>query len=392
MPEAGSVRALAVVPVYNHITTVRVVVEGLLAQGLPVLVVDDGSTEDVLESLRGLPVQTLRHSVNQGKGAALLLAGQWAREQGYEAIISVDADGQHHPEDAPRLWDVAQRQWPAVVIGRRNLDGPNVPRSSRYGRTFSNFWVRLESGRRLDDTQSGFRVYPVSLLAPERFLTRRYTFEVEVLVRAAWTGLPIVEQPISVTYQHGKARISHFRAGRDNFRLSLLHSFLLFRSLVPGGRGEKWCKSERQRLVAQARVAICNPVAFLKQLAQEHASPGELATAVWLGVFIGSMPIVPFGLATTLYVAHRLHLNKLAGTGGSNLCVAPLVPLLCIQIGHLMRHGRFWTEITWQNLFNEFGSRIWEWFLGALLVGPVLGLLAGLTVGVLLRWIRTSAK
>src|SRR5208283_2127680 len=114
-----------------------------------------------------------------------------------------------------------------VVVGVRDMSGPQVPGASRFGRSFSNFWVRLECGRDLVDTQSGFRLYPTDLVAGGRFLTRRYTFEVEVLVRAAWADLPILCVPVAVHYPPGKERVSHFRPFRDSARLAGLHICLV---------------------------------------------------------------------------------------------------------------------------------------------------------------------
>lgn len=225
MPEAP--RVLATVPVYNHAATLPGVVRGLLDAGLEVLVVDDGSTDHPLASLEGWPVRTLRLPVNQGKGAALLAAARLALAEGFDLLLTVDADGQHVPADAPRLLAEARAAWPALVVGNRAMEGEHVPRSSRFGRAFSNGWVRLECGRRLGDTQSGFRAYPVAFLARTHFLSRRYTFEVEVLVKAAWAGLPIRDVPVRVIYPPGRERVSHFRAFRDNARLTALHTWLV---------------------------------------------------------------------------------------------------------------------------------------------------------------------
>lgn len=376
-------RFLAVVPVYDHAATLRGVVEGLLGEGLPVLVVDDGSRDGALERVADLPVRTLRLEPNQGKGAALLAGARAAAREGFGALLAIDADGQHYPADAPALIAAALAHWPAIAIGLRAMDGPEVPGSSRFGRAFSNFWVRLECGRDLRDTQSGYRVYPVAFLAGQRFRSRRYAFEVEVLVRGAWAGLAIVEAPVRVLYQPGRERVSHFRVFRDNLRLTGLHTFLVVRALF---------QRQGPPLAGEARRARASPRAFLRTLATEHDSPAALATAVGLGVFLGSLPIIPFGLAVIAFVHHRLHLNKLAGMGASNVCVAPFVPFLCVQAGHLLLHGRWWTTWNRQGLVAEFPQRLWEWLLGALVVGPLLGLLLALPVYVLVKRFRSTGK
>lgn len=374
-------RSLVLIPVYNHGGTLADVARRALDQGLPVLVVDDGSDAPVAPALADLPLEVLRLPENRGKGAALLAGAAWARERGHDLIITLDADGQHHPEDLPVLLAEARQHWPCVVVGCRDLGGPHVPASSRFGRAFSNFWVRLECGQTLTDTQSGFRIYPTELLEASRFVTRRYTFEVEVLVRAVWAGLAVRECPIGVTYQPGAARISHFHAFRDNLRLSLLHTWLVTRTLLPWPRGPIDAPGQAREVLGEAREALFHPLRFLSRLVREHGSPLELGAAVWLGVFLGCLPIIPFGLAVILYVAHRLNLNKLAAAGASNVCVAPFVPFLCIQVGHLLRHGAWWTDYSRQTLVSEIHLRLLEWLLGALVAGPILGLLVALPVG-----------
>ncbi len=375
-------RALAVVPVYDHAATLRGVVEGLLEAGLPVLVVDDGSRDGALERVADLPVRTLRLEPNQGKGAALLAGARVAAEAGFGALLSIDADGQHFPSDAPALLAAAFAHWPAIAIGVRAMDGPHVPGSSRFGRAFSNFWVRLECGRDLADTQSGYRVYPVAFLTGGTFRTRRYAFEVEVLVRGAWAGMAIAEAPVRVLYQ-AEGRISHFRAFRDNLRLTALHTCLVTLALF---------RRQGPPLAVEARRALISPRAFLRTLASEHDSPAALATAVGLGVFLGSLPIIPFGLLVIAFVHHRLHLNKLAGMGASNVCVAPFVPFLCVQVGHLLLHGRWWTTWNRQGLVVELPQRLWEWLLGALVVGPALGLLLAVPTWFLVKRFRATGK
>ena len=133
---------------------------------------------------------------------------------------------------------------------------------------------------------------------------------------------------------------------------------------------------------------LLHPLRFFRNLSGEHNSPAELGAAVWVGIFIGALPIIPFGIATIIYVNHKLHLNKLAGVGASNICCAPFVPLLCIEVGHFLRYGRFWSEFNRQTLLHEIHLRLWEWLLGALLVGPLLGLAGAFLTYCLVRTIR----
>ena len=379
-------RTLVVIPVYNHAATLRAVAEGALSQGLAVLVVDDGSTDGSLQAVADLPVERHRLPVNQGKGGAILAAAQLARSWGYQAILTIDADGQHDPADAGQLLQAAASAWPCIVIGARRMETQNVPRSSLFGRDFSNFWVRLECGQTLPDTQSGYRLYPVEFLERSRFLSRRYTFEIEVLVRGRWAGLPVLSTPVFVYYPPGDERVSHFHKFKDNLRLSCLHTFLVTRSLIP------W---PHRRLFAEAADAerppsIFHPASYFKALSREHSSAGQLATAVWVGIFLGALPIIPFGIAVTVYACHRLHLNKLAAVGASNVCCAPFVPFLCVELGHFLVYGSFWREFNRHTLLGELPHRLWEWLLGALLIGPLLGAVGALLTYALVRALRSG--
>ncbi len=380
--------ALVLIPVYNHGKTLRTVVESCLKEGFPVLVVDDGSTDGSLDTVMDLPIHRHRLPVNRGKGAALQAGAHVAQALGFEAIITLDADGQHDPADAHVLLEAGAAAWPAIVLGARRMETDNVPTSSLFGRAFSNFWVRLECGRTLPDTQSGFRLYPVALLTLPGFLSRRYTFEIEVLVRGSWAGLNILSAPVSVYYPPGDERISHFRGFKDNLRLTVLHTWLVIRSLLPWPHRRLFGEKETEGSLP----SLLHPIRFLKRLSQEHTGPAELAAAVWVGIFIGSLPIIPFGVVTILYVCHRLNLNKLAGAGASNLCVAPFVPFLCIEVGHRLIRGSWWATFTHQTLVKEIHFRLGEWLLGALILGPILGGLGALVTYGLVKGLRKPSN
>lgn len=219
-----------VIPVYNHEQWIAKVISQALELGLPVIVVDDGSTDTTPDILKRIPgITVIRHPENQGKGATLLTGFAAAMEQGCGRAITIDGDGQHRPEDARSLLQAAAEKRRIIVVGRREgMAGKNVPWSSRLGRIFSNFWVWAAGGPLIKDSQSGFRLYPLPETLQLNVRARRYQFEVEVLVRAKQQGITTVEAPVRVVYQARGERVSHFRPWRDFFRNSTTFTRLIW--------------------------------------------------------------------------------------------------------------------------------------------------------------------
>lgn len=237
---ACGLRFAFVIPVYNHARNLRSVMLAALESGAPVIVVDDGSTDGTTDVLaEPTAAMVVRHETNRGKGAAILTGLETASRPPVCArfVVTVDADGQHRPDDARRLlaalWaETAPR--PRLVLGsRRGMVGHAVPWSSRMGRGFSGFWVWASGGPALSDSQTGFRVYPVpeTLALPTR--ARRFQFEVEVLVHARRAGIPICEVPVGVDYAPPGGRVSHFHPWRDFGRNAATFTRLIATRFVP---------------------------------------------------------------------------------------------------------------------------------------------------------------
>ncbi len=364
---------LIVIPVYNHGSTLVDVVHRAIATGYQVLVVDDGSDDNCLAPLANLQCQSLQLPRNMGKGAAILHGAQYAASLGFETMVTIDADGQHDPADITGLIAEAQRiAAPCLVLGARRMIQESVPASSHFGKHFSNFWVRLECGYDLADTQTGFRLYPVKQLLSLRLTRTRYDFEIESLVKLAWAGIAVSSAAIQVHYPPAGQRISHFHKFKDNIRLSLLHSRLIMRRLMPWPHRQLVAKPPLPETIKEN---LCrNPLKILAEICKEHTSPLWLAMAVWLGIFMGALPLIACHTVAILYVAHRLHLNKIAAVAASQFCMPPLVPVICIQTGYYLRNGEFLLDLSWQRWLLEIHERLWEWFIGSLLVGPLLGL------------------
>lgn len=227
-------RVWCVVPVYNNASTVVDVVRRCRSQIGNVLVVDDGSSDiDIKEELRGSDIHVIHHERNMGKGAAIISALNFLGKHGATYMITVDADGQHYPEDIPSFFPLIADNDRTMVIGCRDFSVANIPNSSRLGRRISNFWMKIETGLDILDCQSGYRAYPVNHLRQMKFICHHYNFETEVLVRTAWAGLEFKCLPVRTLYPESHLRISHFRPLRDNLRISLIHFHFVILCLIP---------------------------------------------------------------------------------------------------------------------------------------------------------------
>lgn len=221
-------RPVILAPTYNNAGTLREVIERIESLGLPLMVINDGSTDATREILANRP-GTIHHDINRGKAAALLTGFDAARAAGYTHAATIDTDGQHDPADLPSLLDASRANPAALILGARAESIDGYPAKNRLGRRLSNLAIRWQSGARISDSQCGLRIYPFDLMQRLRVRAGRYGFEAEVITRAAWVGAPILEVPVSCQYP--PTRVSHFRPGADSLRALLMHARLLLESL-----------------------------------------------------------------------------------------------------------------------------------------------------------------
>lgn len=226
-----------IIPTYNNGGTVADVARRALQECDDVIVVDDGSTDDTHALLENIPTGQLTivtHNRNRGKGRALCTGFQKAQELGFSYAITLDADGQHYPEDIP-LFLEANRQHPgALIIGSRRMEGKEQSSGSRFANKFSNFWFKVQTGVSLPDTQSGFRLYQLDKLGSLWYLTSRYEAELEMLVAQCWKRVEMVPVKIDVYYPPAGERVTHFRPFWDFFRISILNTILCILALLYG--------------------------------------------------------------------------------------------------------------------------------------------------------------
>jgi 1-acyl-sn-glycerol-3-phosphate acyltransferase len=236
-------RLCVIIPTYNNAGTIRQVIEDVSRFCQHIIVVNDGCTDNTANILQSLlkesisPTLTIvSYEKNRGKGHALVVGFRKAQEMGFTHAITIDADGQHFADDIPHLLKASEQHPQAIIVGCRNLTEENMPRGNTFANRFSNFWFRLQTGIHLSDTQSGYRLYPLSSLCGLSLITSRYEAELELLVFAAWAGTPIASVPVKVYYPPAGERVSHFRPVYDFIRISLLNTVLCLVALLRGLR------------------------------------------------------------------------------------------------------------------------------------------------------------
>lgn len=225
---------IVVIPVFDHEHAIAAMVDGVIAHGVPCLLVDDGSGAScatVLDGLaRDLPgVTLLRLHPNQGKGAAVMAGLREAQRRGHSHVLQIDADGQHDTRDIPRFLAAAAAEPAAVICGCPRYD-ESVPKARLIGRYATHIWVWINTlSFRIRDSMCGLRVYPLAAAVPvidEEYVGRRMDFDSEILVRLAWRGVPVRNLETPVTYPSDG--VSHFDVWRDNVRITRMHTRLFF--------------------------------------------------------------------------------------------------------------------------------------------------------------------
>lgn len=224
-----------VIPTYNNVGSIQRVVTEAQQFCSDIIVVDDGSTDGTTATLRSIPgitIEALPH--NRGKGHALLTGFRRALQKGFAHAITMDADGQHYPSDLPRFLQANIDHPGSLIVGSRQFGDAVRSKGSVFANRFSNFWFFVQTGRRLPDTQTGFRLYPLRRLHFLSLLTSRYEAELELLVGASWAGISLVDIPVNVFYPPAAERVSHFRPRADFLRITLLNCVLCLLAVVVG--------------------------------------------------------------------------------------------------------------------------------------------------------------
>ncbi len=228
-----STRVAIVIPALNEALAIRGVVESALAHCPDVFVIDDGSSDDSAACIADMPVRLIRHPARMGKGRSLKDGMQAAFSAGFDAVISIDGDGQHSSEDVPRLLRAHALQPGALLVCARLIGRESQPALRRFANHFADFWVSWACGQRVLDSQCGQRLYPRLIMETiQTPVTDGFAFESEVLINSSQAGFAIAAVPIRARYHAGR-RASHFEPLRDVIKITrMIFWKIVFRGLA----------------------------------------------------------------------------------------------------------------------------------------------------------------
>ena len=212
-------RVAALIPAYQAAATVAQVVRDTRAVVPDVVVVDDGSSDATGDVARAAGAVVLRQEPNAGKGAALGRGFAHLEAAGFTHAVTLDADGQHYPDEIPRLLAALPADGRAIVVGVRRKEGQEIAAVARFGNWVADALMTQIAGQPLPDTQSGFRVYPLGVTLALAATGSRYDFETEILLRAARRSVPLIGVPARVYYPPIAERVSHFDPWTDTLRI-----------------------------------------------------------------------------------------------------------------------------------------------------------------------------
>ncbi len=369
----AGLRCCVIIPTYNNDKTLKKVIDDVLAYTDQLIIVNDGATDQSAEILADYAdrASIITHPKNAGKGSALRNGFKKALALGYDYAISIDSDGQHFASDLPLFLEELEKDGDTLVIGARNMDQENVPGKSSFGNKFSNFWFRLETGIALTDTQSGYRLYPIRKMESTRYLTTKFEFEIEVIVKAAWKGIKVKNMPIQVHYEPGKNRISHFRPFQDFSRISLLNTYLVILALlyyIP--------------LRILNLLTLENLKTFIKKNFFDETEPPHIkALSIAFGVFMGIFPVWGYQLIIGISLAHLLKLNKALFVVAAHISIPPMIPIIVYGSYKL---GAFFVADPQNNILFQQGfnlemvkDNLFQYVIGAVFLAIASGIFFG---------------
>lgn len=357
------------IPTYNNEKTLKRVIDGVLDYTENIIVINDGSTNSTLQILEKYSITVINLSENKGKGYALKLGFRKAKESGYNYAITIDSDGQHYPDDIPVFVEnLLQENEDVLLIGNRNMSQDGIPKKSSFGNRFSNFWFWFETGIKLEDTQSGYRLYPLHKI-PKKYFTPKFEFEIEIIVRTAWRHVPVKNVPIKVLYDPAE-RVSHFRPFKDFTRISILNTILVTITLfyiIPRNFVNNFKKKSFKK--------------FIKEDILESDGTNRIkAFSIALGVFIGLSPFWGFQTLLVISLSVLFKLNKVLAFVASNVSLPPFIPFIIaasLFLGSPFISGN--SNILSQDLnFDLVKNNLLQYIIGSFILATTMSAVSGI--------------
>jgi len=355
----NNIKGCIIIATYNNEKTLSSVIDGVLNQlkgNSKLIVVNDGSTDSTLKILNSYKkeILILSYNKNKGKGYALRQGLKKAIELGYNNAITLDSDGQHFPNDMPKLVQAAIDNPEAVIMGSRNMEQKGVPGKSSFGNKFSNFWFKVETFISLPDTQTGYRLYPLAPISKMKFYTTKFEFEIEVIVRLAWRGIKFNSVPVKVVYEE-ENRISHFRPFIDFTRISILNTILVTICIF---------------YYYPKRLFSINTLKVIKNEAvKSEESNFNKSLSIAFGCFMGVIPIWGFQLLIGIPLAILMKLNLVLFIGAANISIPPFIPIILyisLIIGQFVLGGEIDHGQLWDTSFESIKGNIYTYVIGAI--------------------------
>lgn len=331
--KAKELKVCMLIPVYNNAGTIAQVIADVKEYCEDILVVVDGSTDGSAEIVQNTPnIRILSYTPNAGKGVALRRGLKEIEKLGFDYAISIDSDGQHFAKDIPTFLEAIENSPQTLFVGARKMSGKNQAKKSSFANKFSNFWYFVDTLHSLPDTQSGYRLYPVKKINKIFFISSKYEFEVEVLVKAKWRGMAVKPVEIDVYYPPTEERVSFFRPGPDFTRISILNTYLLIMAVCYG----HWMVILR----------ALHPKSVAQFLKKQFFNPDESifrkSASISFGLFMGIIPLWGWQMVTAAIFAHIFKLNKGIVLLASNISFPPFIPIIIyisLEFGKLIFPG-----------------------------------------------------
>ncbi|QDW19567.1 DUF2062 domain-containing protein [Flavobacterium sp. KBS0721] len=380
----NSTNFCVIVPTYNNHKTLKKVLDSILDFTSKIIIVNDGSTDTTNEILKQYSELTqIHHPRNIGKGRALRNGFRKAIEMNFEYAITIDSDGQHFASDIPNFIAAIQNEPNSLLIGSRNMTQENVPKKSSFGNKFSNFWFKFETGIALEDTQSGFRLYPLKLI-PKQFYTNKFEFEIEVIVRSAWKGIVVKNIPIQILYDPAE-RVSHFRPFKDFTRISILNTVLVLNALLYIKPRDFFRRAKKKGFKKF----------FLEDILESSDSNFKKSAAIALGIFIGISPFWGFQTVLLFTFAALFRLNKVIAYLASNVSFPPFIPFVIygsLKMGSYFVSNDAPLILDSSVTLDDIQKNATQYIVGSLILASVLALTFGLISYLLLTAFSSKNK